>query len=1053
MQQETPSQGQPQDAAAAKSNEEKATFSLPKSLQWIPANWTWPKIRTAIRCALAAWLSAILFVIPAVERHMGQASYIILITAFHSPPSDPFIAVLEREVIICSIVAATSAWCLLGIFLANLTRTHIDYTITLAQAVTGRYIEARPTLVLAAFVFVWSLALLYIRARKGPGPYFMGTLLSCICLDITITTAVFFPFPHYALCKNILIPLGLHSCIALLVSLFVFPQTISAHFTSRLQGVLGPLIKHVELHRMLKGISVNSEGFAHRVEDIRKSTAAAETAIVPLAVASRLLPSDLIYSRFSPMDFKAFPDIVHRMAVRANGMDAYFSLIRTTSKSILEPASTHPGAHDNAEAELQEDMPSTSTASTTTSTLRPRSHQASRVFNLSSRKSRRLVMLTRSKSRPSRAARKTEGTVGMYDDRHYTSHENTISGDSTDGYTQEATHLLLVGCDTLLELNQQALQTALDWLSTARKGRFAFWRSTKQKNDDWRATLDRLKRLRARLEVEIAEFRKTSRMSVVDPYKEALAAGSQKGSDQPSHRHLFHCYVYQYQLLRFSNQSARMLDMIISMEQGRSAPRIWTPVKRLFVWNSRNLLDTDNVDDENPDTVEGLEPNDMEVLGTAKRRDPDALPPTNQFEWVMSKAYSFLKSFGSGDALFALKAAILTILMCLPAFLKETAPFAYRNRSEWAIAMSQLTLARFRGDTTFGFTSRVLSTIGGGLIGTCIWYISSPTDEGNPYGLVAVLAVCFPFFFYFRLYAPVASVTNTVLFLTIMMVVGYSYQDRVLALPGSPGRGITVAWHRLVLVICGVTAAFLFSFLPPAMTIRSYQRRLLATTSSELGAAYCSIISLASTPSEKRSKEVIASLIAVRSKLNRSAVLKQNTLYEFSLRGKWPAKRYAKIMDLQLALSYSLSYLLSVFEQMDKAWTQSLLARTRFLDPSFQGDVLAVISMITTALRTGEPLPQITPCPLVNRFYSQSSGDMDEENDFRLPKRVTTETLQDEQYLMFSVGMSTAFDIIRGVDELMVAAKEIVGEQYPISGLHKRMAAVKVSAWRTGDNV
>lgn len=36
--------------------------------------------------------------------------------------------------------------------------------------------------------------------------------------------------------------------------------------------------------------------------------------------------------------------------------------------------------------------------------------------------------------------------------------------------------------------------------------------------------------------------------------------------------------------------------------------------------------------------------------------------------------------------------------------------------------MGQLTLARFRGDTTFGLTARVLSTFGGGLIGACMWY-------------------------------------------------------------------------------------------------------------------------------------------------------------------------------------------------------------------------------------------------------------------------------------------------------------------------------------------
>lgn len=82
---------------------------------------------------------------------------------------------------------------------------------------------------------------------------------------------------------------------------------------------------------------------------------------------------------------------------------------------------------------------------------------------------------------------------------------------------------------------------------------------------------------------------------------------------------------------------------------------------------------------------------------------------------------------------------------------------------------------------------------------------------------------------------------------------------------------------------------------------------------------------------------------------------------QFSLRGRWPAKRYAKILELQLCvildslvdtvadkmarqLSYSLSHLMSVIEQMDIVWTRAFLMRTRFLDPNFQGDLLAVVS-------------------------------------------------------------------------------------------------------------
>ena len=65
--------------------------------------------------------------------------------------------------------------------------------------------------------------------------------------------------------------------------------------------------------------------------------------------------------------------------------------------------------------------------------------------------------------------------------------------------------------------------------------------------------------------------------------------------------------------------------------------------------------------------------------------------------------------------------------------------------------------------------------------------------------------------------------------------------------------------------------------------------------------------------------------------------------------------------------------------------------------------------MISTALLTGNPLPQITPCPLLDRFMLRYHGmnviHRDAEEDYGLPRslRVTPETLRNEQYLSVQV--------------------------------------------------
>lgn len=120
-----------------------------------------------------------------------------------------------------------------------------------------------------------------------------------------------------------------------------------------------------------------------------------------------------------------------------------------------------------------------------------------------------------------------------------------------------------------------------------------------------------------------------------------------------------------------------------------------------------------------------------------------------------------------------------------------------------------------------------------------------------------------------------------------------------------------------------------------------------------------------------------------------------------------------------------------------------------------------LVGMISTALRTGAPLPQVTPCPLTDRFLSAMPGfhiqHRDDEEDFGLPRKVTAETLEDEQYLygclsflssshssydvadvicrFYSVGAATAWGIVLRLDRLMVATKELVGEQFHIHGL------------------
>jgi hypothetical protein len=64
---------------------------------------------------------------------------------------------------------------------------------------------------------------------------------------------------------------------------------------------------------------------------------------------------------------------------------------------------------------------------------------------------------------------------------------------------------------------------------------------------------------------------------------------------------------------------------------------------------------------------------------------------------------------------------------------------------------------------------------------------------------------------------------------------------------------------------------------------------------------------------------------------------------------------------------------------------------------------LIIQAMISNSLRSGQPLPQITPCPLLDRFMARQHGlnviHQESEDDLGLPRTLTMDTLQNEQYL------------------------------------------------------
>ncbi|KAH9905564.1 uncharacterized protein B0H18DRAFT_1132072, partial [Fomitopsis serialis] len=879
-------------------------------------NFSWPKIKPIVRSFVMAFISVVFMVLSPVEDVTGQASFLFLVAAFLDPPADPFISVLERELLFALCVTVGWAWSCLGIFFAHLARHHTDYNITQTEALSGQYIEAGPTVISAIWVFLGVTFFLFIKAKKGSGPYLIPSVFGAVVIDISFITDVLFPYPYYTVGRVIVLPLVLHCGLCILASATIFPSTITTQYASALARSLEPLEAALREHRAVLRRPPFGSDFSSTVQKINGLVTKSEGGLGPAAAALRLVKNDVIWGRFAPADIGHMQEFGRRLVVRANGLGIFFTLIDPTrerfpvtplpskpntpvmtpvalrGQSLSQPGTPALGSNspdprsDPDSVAWGRSPPPSRPGSPTPSAVdtkergrlrhrtgRSKTNPSGSLSSLRLSISRHLHLrhrqpdseedgqnqrlhfsllhLAHSLSVPHASAPVGETAVAVFESQRYLALEATrLSHPDSPEATETFVDLLGESCEDLLGACADTVREARGWVGSVRNGWFEGRKSAEQRRLD---TMARMLEVRYKVDSALNRFRKDFRHKVLDPYRSAFdparvgSPGADATAEPPPHRYLFHCYVYQYHLIQFATVAIEMIDAITSLEEDKKRPRLQYDA----------TVETEGNDDEDPDTIPGMQTDWDEDLGQPSRRDPDALPPNTPLEHVMSWFHTLLMGLTGGNMLFALKAGTLTVLLCLPNFLK-----LQHTRIRRAIRLGHL-----HGPTDTGAIQGRHDVCAKGI--------------GNAYGYTAVIAFCTPFFYYGRLYWPGPAMTNIIYFVTTCIVLGFSWQNAHFAAIFH-FYGWSLAWRRFVLVCAGVTAAFIFSLLPPSTTLRKYQRTMLSTTTAELGSVYCSIVSFANTRGrhDVNRGEIVQALIAIRMKLKRSVMLKTNIIYE-----------------------------------------------------------------------------------------------------------------------------------------------------------------------------
>ena len=773
------------------------------------------------------------------------------------------------------------------------------------------------------------------------------------------------------------LPMAIQGGLAVLVSLVVFPESISHSFQSKFVNVLQPMsfaLKDTEtLFAAIRDQDLDLDSLADQGLVIRQKLLQSLDSIGPLRLQLRYLRVDISYAVLSSGDLSATFKLLAAVQARAGGLAFFFDVVGhnvrhdhldSTAWMAKDHARDHETVSDtghqgNQEAE-HHDRDTDHTPSHPNTPNLSRNSSSEYVFSrplTPTNRGSHLSLLDH--------LRKVQRPVGLWESQRYMDVERPFAHDTQDAARQMV--IVAKTSSTLISVCRDGIDASNAWFIAINQGQRGI--SVSKLVQDVEGTL--------------SEF-STLRLEALESYRKALDTSTDHQYRKLHYRNLFQTFVAQYHLMEFAQAVLGLLRHIEQLQALRHCRKLRFP-KMPDVLRHARLSHTEKpmeADQDNHD--EGLG-DEEDFLGVAKRRNPEYAPFDNFWLNILSRVAALLDVFHSPGFMFFLKAVVLTTLTALPQYLARSAGFYYYNRGIWCTIMAQLTLAIYAGDTASAWVSRIVASFWGSVLGMAAWYIGSGSSPGNAYGLGAVTAVTFPLAMFFRLHFPgplLVAVFSTV---TFGLVIGYSYLNGTVVELTNAGWGWSVAWRRFVCVVIGITAAFIVSYIPPAFSSKRSIRKSYAALIGDSATVFCSILSQANSSHMGDDPTIRETVLASRAKLSKLAARHANAKFEYSLRGRWPEERYQVSHDVRPTMLISLKALMEavrdalmllhqlhhVLSQLDRPWRKVLLNRIQFDNPAFLGDILAVFSMSSTALASGTALPQITPSPLVARFVSE----------------------------------------------------------------------------------
>ncbi|PRP76137.1 4-hydroxyphenylpyruvate dioxygenase-like, partial [Planoprotostelium fungivorum] len=910
---------------------------LPK---WIADSLNLEALKPVIRCALAAWVGSIILLDSNTLATVGAATFFTSIVTFLLPPLDTYIAYIFLSFvgIIGSLLAW--AWSCAGMAAAIAARDKSQDTAGLRYAVglatvnkdtnieayvqvaafEGRFLQAGPAVIFMVFLctFVYFAQVLkVIRPKFG-----IGAILGMITADIMCSYGPLFPVAVYTLGEIFFYPLAIGIAIGMACSIFIFPRSQNWKNTSnliKLMGLMASIDEDVIASFSTPCLSPEYEDL-NRVADKKNGMSLIWQQV---SDGLNLMHLESSIGRMSAEDISTVTEKMKPTVFREMNILSFHEM----KKSLRMKKRRDMGRSKSPEASPIKDRKKKH---------RSKYHDRDSEKHLSIQEdiySSRIDKIYELESAP-------EGVDDL--GRQLSQFFEPVM------QTKAKTLNCLVGL--LHQMNEQRL---FHWI---RCGAVAPWQ---EEAEQLRGCLSELKDMIQKMEAD--------REKILEFFPEHFHEDNMYKRELSRSPYMLVAMETHFFISTNCTTLKELTETVLSIVESRRKVRVWMPTGLRYLWRHIARKTTS----ESIDAVKNevlLEPIEDEDIPD-RSRNPDVIYVRGVIPSLGRAIKAFFRFLVSTPSIVGIRTVIVTILLTLPQLLTRSAYWAYVNRTLWAVIMAQFGVSPYYGDHVFNWFWRTLGTVFGGIGGMVLWYIGNGSGDGNPYTSGLVLAVALVIAFFIRIRGPPQLILFITLFGTTMMLVfGYSWQDTHIPTLGNPGVGWEVWWRRSLLVIVGLSSASVIMLFPKPSSGRELIRRRYSKCLSNLGEIHARIVGFWIDPEAKLPfNSIRLRLINVLSVLGATSVRFGLATFEPPLEGRWPREKYEELQVLLYQATSLLGRIGLALKEIDPQWRKKFFEQVG-IRSHMAADITTVWYLLSTALRSGTPLPQLSTGPLSERI-------------------------------------------------------------------------------------